>query len=105
MAELRLDFRADHQQMVLDILQKNIPEREVWVFGSRARGAAKPYSDLDLAVIGEQPLSLSVLATLTDDFAESDLPFRVDLVDWATTSERFRLIIERDRFVIQSAAA
>lgn len=96
-----LDLRADHLQIVRDILKKSVPDREVWAFGSRAKWLAKPYSDLDLAVIGEQPLSLSVLASLSDDFAESDLPFRVDVVDWASTNENFRRIIERDRVVVQ----
>ena len=67
----------------------------MWAFGSRARRAAWQYSDLDLAVIGEEPLSLAVSASLADDFAESDLPFKVDVIDWATTGERFRRIIKK----------
>lgn len=98
-----LDLRADHLQIVRDILKKNVPERAVWAFGSRAKWLAKPYSDLDLAIIGDEALSLSVLASLTDDFAESDLPIRVDVVDWATTKEYFRQIIERDKVVVQLA--
>ena len=103
MPEPLIDLRPDHLQIVRDILKKQVPEREVWAFGSRAKGCAKPYSDLDLAVIGEQPLSLAVLAALTDDFAESDLPFRVDVVDWATTRDNFRRIMERDKVVLKTA--
>jgi type I restriction enzyme S subunit len=40
---------------------------------------------------------------LADAFAESDLPWKVDVVDWATTSESFRKIIERDKVVVQPA--
>jgi type I restriction enzyme S subunit len=76
-----------------------VPDREVWAFGSRANGTAKAYSDLDLAVITDTPLSLDVSGALREDFAESDLPWRVDIVDWATTSETFRKIIERDKVV------
>lgn len=103
MPEPPLDLRPDHLRIVRDILKRQVPEREVWAFGSRATWRAKPYSDLDLAVIGEQPLSLSVQAALTDDFAESDLPFRVDVVDWATTRGNFRRIIQRDKVVVQEA--
>ena len=39
------------RQIVLDILHKNVPEYEVWAFGSRVKGTAKRYSDLDLAII------------------------------------------------------
>ncbi len=98
-----LDITPEHLQIVRDILQKNIPRREVWAFGSRVKGTAKRYSDLDLAVIGETPLSLSEHADLSDDFSESDLPWRVDIVDWATTSENFRNIIKRQYIVLQCA--
>ncbi|MGH8472829.1 MAG: nucleotidyltransferase domain-containing protein, partial [Gammaproteobacteria bacterium] len=96
-----IDIRPDHWAIVADILRRHVPDREVWAFGSRANWNAKEYSDLDLAVIGQTPLSLSVSAALADDFAESDLPFKVDVVDWETTSESFRKIIERDKVVVQ----
>lgn len=98
-----IDIRADHWQIVCDILQRHVPSYEVWAFGSRAKWTAKPHSDLDLAVITDQPLPLAVSAALADDFSESDLPWRVDVVDWATTSETFRKIIERDKVVVQKA--
>lgn len=100
-----IDVRADHWEIVRRILQRHVPRYEVWAFGSRAKWTAKPYSDLDLAVITDQPLSLAVSAALVDDFSESDLPWRVDVVDWATTSESFRKIIERDKVVLQSSSA
>lgn len=96
----KIDIRPDHWLMVRDILQKHVPDYEVWAFGSRAKWTAKEYSDLDLAVITDQPLPLAVSAALSDDFSESDLPWRVDVVDWARTSESFRPIIERDKVVV-----
>ncbi len=89
--------------IVRDILHKHVPQCEVWAFGSRAKWTAKPYSDLDLVIISSQPLPLSVSAGLTEDFSESDLPWRVDVIDWASTSESFRQIIERDKVVVQEA--
>lgn len=88
--------------MVNDILQKHVPQYEVWAFGSRARRTAKPHSDLDLCVVSDKPLSFSVLGALADDFSDSDLPWKVDVVDWASTSESFRKIIERDKEVVQA---
>ena len=99
-----LDIRPDHLRMVLDILQKHVPQYEVWAFGSRAKWTAKDYSDLDLCVVSDKPLSFSILGALAEDFSESDLPWKVDVVDWATTSESFRKIIARDKVVVQKAA-
>lgn len=98
-----MDIRPDHWAIVQAILRRHVPNREVWAFGSRARLTAKPYSDLDLAIIGDEPLGLAVSAALSDDFSESDLPWKVDVVDWATTSESFRRIIEKDRVLLQTA--
>jgi len=88
---------------VVRILHEQVPDTEVWAFGSRAKRNAKPYSDLDLALITRQPLSLDQLASITDAFATSDLPIRVDLVDWASSSDAFRQLIAQDKVVVQHA--
>jgi type I restriction enzyme S subunit len=96
-----LDLSPDHRTLVTEILRRHIPDREVWAFGSRVHGRAKPYSDLDLAVIGDTPLSLATSLELREELSESNLPFKVDLVDWATTSETFREVIRAQKVVIQ----
>ncbi|WP_295937342.1 restriction endonuclease subunit S [uncultured Xanthomonas sp.] len=101
MSEPQIDIRPDHWAIVRDILQRHVPQYAVWAFGSRAKWTAKEFSDLDLAIITDSPLPLATSAALAEDFSESDLPWRVDIVDWAETSETFRKIIERDRVVIK----
>ena len=96
-----IDLNLEDWIEVLQILQKYVPHLEVWAFGSRAKWTAKPYSDLDLALISSTPLSLEERAILVEAFDESSLPMRVDLVDWAGTRENFRKIIVRDKVVIQ----
>lgn len=101
MSEPQIDIRPDHWAIVRDILQRHVPQYAVWAFGSRAKWTAKEYSDLDLAIITDSPLPLATSAALAEDFSESDLPWKVDIVDWAETSETFKRIIERDRVVVQ----
>jgi len=100
-----IDIAPDHLRIVLDILHAQVPSLMVWAFGSRVTGKAKPYSDLDIAIAGAEPLPLATLAALADAFSESDLPWRVDVVDWSTTSPSFQAIIARDRAVLQAASA
>ena len=97
---MSLDVRPDHLKIVLNILNKYVPDREVWAFGSRATGNARETSDLDLVIIGETPLEFETLAALRDAFSESKIPYRVDVVDWATTSESFRKIIQQEKMVV-----
>lgn len=92
-------------QEVQRVLAQEIPGLEVWAFGSRARGHAKPYSDLDLALITTTPLSLAQLASLTHAFESSDMTIRVDVVDWSSISETFRHIVSSDKVVVQPTAA
>lgn len=103
MNQADLDIMPEHLRMVRQILQRHVPQYEVRAFGSRAKGCAKPYSDLDLAVITDQPLSLKVHADLADDFSQSDLPWKVDLVDWQLISPEFREVIDSGYHTIQTA--
>lgn len=59
----------------------------VAVFGSRATGRARPFSDLDLLLIDPPRLSWRQRAGLCDAFEASELPFRVDLVEAAGLAE------------------
>lgn len=91
-----------HLAIVRRILQQQIPEYEVWAFGSRVHGRGlKPFSDLDLAVISEQPIDVGRSASLRQALVDSDLPFRVDVVGWANATPDFRDIIRQDHAVIQ----
>ena len=99
-----IDIRPEQWDIVHDILQKYVPQFEVWVFGSRAKWRAREFSDLDLAIISDTPVSLDVRSTLSEAFSESDLPWKVDVVDWATTSDSFRKIIAQKKVVVQQAA-
>jgi type I restriction enzyme, S subunit len=98
-----IDIRPDLWPIIRDILRRHVPQYEVWAFGSRATGRAKLYSDLDLVVISDTPLPLEISAWLEHDFSESDLPWRVDVVAWATTQPTFRRLIERDKVMVQPA--
>ena len=96
----KIDMTPAQWAIVKNILQKHVPHHTVWAFGSRAKFTAKPYSDLDLAIVSDKPLSLDTLAALTTAFSESDLPWKVDVLDWASTHEEFQRLIEKDKVAL-----
>lgn len=98
----KLDILPKQWEIVQAVLQRHIPGYEVWAFGSRVKHTAKPYSDLDLVVVTDTPLALDVLAALREAFSESDLPWKVDILDWATAREEFKDIILRGKILVQS---
>lgn len=82
-------------KIIQDIIRKYIPESTVVVFGSRITHKVKPFSDLDLCIMGEDRIPENVLLDIKESFSESDLPFRVDLLTWFNLSDEFRTVIER----------
>ncbi|MDR3288072.1 MAG: nucleotidyltransferase domain-containing protein [Peptococcaceae bacterium] len=81
-------------KIVRQILRKHVPTAQVRLFGSRFGGKVKTFSDLDLAIAADGRLPWSLLLQMKEDFAESDLPYRVDLVDYSAVSDAFRRIID-----------
>lgn len=51
----------------------------VWLFGSRARGDHKPFSDIDIMVESNVDLR-GPISEIQEILTESSLPFKVDLV-------------------------
>ena len=98
-----IDLNPKHFETVQHILAKHVHGCEVRAFGSRVKWTAKDYSDLDLAIVGSKPLTLRQGHRLAEAFEESDLPIRVDVLDWHTISEEFKRIITAEYEVIQGA--
>ena len=92
-----IDPTTDYRAQVLDIIRRRLPDVRVWVYGSRAQGCARRYSDLDLMLDdGGKPISASVMGNLDEDFDESDLPIIVELHDMAQTDTRFLARVRKD---------
>jgi type I restriction enzyme S subunit len=88
-----MDLKPEHLTIARDILARHLPGHKVQIFGSRATGRAKSHSDIDLVIMGDELLPVTTMRMLRDAFDDSDLPFQVDLVEWAGTSEEFRKVI------------
>jgi uncharacterized protein len=91
-----------HLATIREILQRYAFDCEVRVFGSRIHHNAKHYSDLDLALVGSRKRTLDEMGRLREAFENSDLPYRVDVLDWHAISPEFRQIIEQGYEVIQT---
>ncbi len=89
-----IDLAPVHLDLVRRIAAAQFPGATILVFGSRARGTARPYSDLDLAVRAAAPLPASRLEAARDAFSASDLPISVDIVDYHAVTPAFRAIID-----------
>jgi len=101
-----LDLASEHRRIVLGIIAEHLlPTTQIWVFGSRATGRARRYSDLDLALDTGRRLTIDETAILREAFDECDLPYRVDIVDWHAIDERFRRAIADQRIPLLVGAS
>ena len=93
------DISLLHMRIIKLILKKYLPNgTKVWIFGSRVKKTKKKYSDLDLAIdMNHQKLSIKLLSQLDHAFDESDLPYKVDIVDWNDLDNSFREMIQAVR--------
>ena len=99
---MKIDLRPDYLELVKTILRKNLSESaKVYAFGSRVKGTAKAFSDLDLAIdMGCKKLPAKTMNSLLSDFEESNLPYKVDVVDFNDISPEFQKIVEKDKVVV-----
>ena len=76
-----IDHGLSNKQLILirDIIREFAPGVEsVSLFGSRADGSHKSYSDIDMVLYGN--IEESTVDRLWTCFHESNLPYKVDLV-------------------------
>jgi type I restriction enzyme, S subunit len=87
---LPIDIRPRDLDIVRLLLERHLPKaKKIYVFGSRANWSTKDGSDLDLAVDAGSPIPRRDLSVLADALEESDLPYKVDVVDLQTVSDEF----------------
>ena len=91
-----LQVENKHKEIIQQVLGKY--PYHFYAYGSRVKGKAEKYSDLDLCYQEEIPLN--VLSHIHEDFENSNLPFKVDLVFWGWMDERFQELIRGDLILI-----
>ena len=79
---------------VKNTLRKYLPEAKIILFGSRVNGDSKKYSDLDIAIKDKQKIDLLTISYLKEDFANSDLHFMIDLLDYHRASDEFKEFLD-----------
>ncbi len=89
-----IDLSTEHLKLVKKILLKRAPFVKARVFGSRVAGTSVEYSDLDIAIEGQERMDFAMIGNLKMDFEESPLPFRVDILDFNALSPEFKKAIE-----------
>lgn len=67
---------------IVSAIEKFAEIRRAVIFGSRAKGDAKPGSDIDIAIYGDKVSFDTVSRLLATLEEESPMPYRFDIVDY-----------------------
>ena len=65
-------------------------EYTVFLFGSCAREKWSSYGDVDIGLLGVHPIQEKLLIALYDAIEESDVPLKVDFVDFYSVDPNFK---------------
>ncbi len=100
-----MTLTAEQRNEVVSILSLMECPADFYIFGSRAAGTNRPYSDLDILIKADQAVPFEQIVLIEEAFSESDLPFLVDVVDWNRISKEFRERIapEMVRFSVEKS--
>lgn len=77
-------------------------EVKVWIFGSRARGDFKEFSDIDLLYELPKDIELpdSFIFKIISEIEDSDLIYKIDLVNIADLAESYKSSVLKDRIAL-----
>jgi uncharacterized protein len=97
-----IDLSQNELAIVRAILHTHLPPgARAWIFGSRVNGKARRYSNIDIALEGEDALGMDILGHVAEALSESDLPYKVDIVDLQSVDAAFRALIETTMIAIK----
>lgn len=92
-----LNLDPHYAKMIRAILLKYIPDKVVWVYGSRINNQSHAGSDLDLVI--KSSVTQGEVSALRAAFSDSNLPILVDILDWESIPDSFKSEIEKSHEV------
>jgi len=91
-----IDLDHDSLKIVKKIIKQHLPNAEVKAFGSRVKGTAKAFSDLDLVIFSDKKIAIDKMNEIKFAFSDSNLPILVDIIDWNAISAEFQAKIRHE---------
>lgn len=84
---MRYGIAVEALDSIIKTIRKQNKVKKLILFGSRAKNNFRKGSDIDIAIIADE-LSLSELNQIRVDLSELLLPYKVDVIDYMTISNK-----------------
>jgi predicted nucleotidyltransferase len=89
---MNIDLQSQYIEMLRPILEPLAGK--IFVYGSRVKGTASKFSDLDLCYKGD--VDKKIIRDIREQLRDSNLPIKVDLISYDQCTEEFKSLIETD---------
>lgn len=76
-----MNLEKEFVLLIKNCVKKYFPNAKIFIFGSRAKENNRKFSDIDIA-IKDSKINSQKLAKTRFELEESNLPYKVDLVDY-----------------------
>lgn len=91
-----LDLDKKYQDFIIDLISGIVPKAEIFIYGSRVKGKALKYSDVDIALKCSDEIPFDSILRIKALFHDSTFPYMVDVIDLNSISEKFFNLIKND---------
>ncbi len=81
-------------KMIQAIVRNHLPDKNyrVFLFGSRAEGTNRKFSDYDIGIMGKKPVDRLAISYIKEDLENSNIPYNIDVVDFKIVDKDFKHI-------------
>ena len=97
-----MDIEEKYKNKIINVLSALFPNAKIYLFGSRARKTNREFSDIDIALDAGRPLENVDVGEARDMLAESNIPYKIDVLDLHSVPEEMRAIIIKEKIVWKS---
>ena len=91
-ADNRIMTNDETLKTIRTIIRSHVPDPSyrLFVFGSRATGTARKFSDMDIGIQGDVPVPSAALEYIREDLENSSIPYKVEVVDFTIVEPTFK---------------
>lgn len=95
---MQVDIEKKYLDQVKSIINSVLQNDtlKIYVFGSRATGKAKKYSDLDIALKSNTKIDSEKMSKLAIELENTTIPYEIDIIDLNNITDSFKKCIEKN---------
>ena len=92
----KVEIDSEAKNKLVGILSVLFPDAKIYLFGSRARGTATEFSDIDIALDEGKTIDRLRIGEAVAMLNESNIPYKIEIVDMHELPEAMVQQIKKD---------